>query len=57
MPGITRGLFDGIIGSGTRRAIRAYERSHGLPDDDAIHRQLLTAMGGMIVRAITDRCC
>jgi len=39
------GPIDGVIGSDTRRAIRAYERSHGLPIDGAIHRRLLATMG------------
>jgi hypothetical protein len=43
--GYYSGPIDGIIGSGTRRAIRAYERSHGLPVDGAIHRRLLATMG------------
>jgi len=43
--GYYSGPIDGVIGSGTRRAIRAYERSHGLPIDGAIHRRLLATMG------------
>jgi hypothetical protein len=43
--GYYSGPIDGIVGSGTRRAIRAYERSHGLPIDGAIHRRLLATMG------------
>jgi Putative peptidoglycan binding domain len=43
--GYYSGRIDGIVGSGTRRAIRAYERSHGLPVDGAINRRLLAAMG------------
>ena len=43
--GYYSGSIDGVIGSGTRRAIRAFERSHGLPVDGAIHRRLLAAMG------------
>ncbi len=43
--GYYSGPVDGVIGSGTRRAIRAFERSHGLPVDGAIHRRLLAAMG------------
>src|SRR5438034_10275507 len=39
------GPIDGVIGSRTRRAIRAYERSHGLPVDGTIHRRLLATMG------------
>ena len=43
--GYYSGPVDGMIGSGTRRAIRAFERSHGLPVDGAIHRRLLATMG------------
>ena len=43
--GYYSGPIDGVMGSGTRRAIRAYERSHGLPVDGAIHRRLLATMG------------
>ena len=43
--GYYTGPIDGVIGSGTRRAIRAYERSHGLPVDGVIHRRLLATMG------------
>gem|GEM_PF-2516433 len=43
--GYYSGPIDGVIGRGTRRAIRAFERSHGLPVDGAIHRRLLTTMG------------
>jgi hypothetical protein len=43
--GYYSGPIDGVVGSGTRRAIRAYERSHGLPIDGAIHRRLLATMG------------
>jgi peptidoglycan hydrolase-like protein with peptidoglycan-binding domain len=43
--GYSSGLIDRVIGSGTRRTIRAYEQSHGLPADGTIHRQLLTTMG------------
>ena len=39
------GPIDGVIGGRTRRAIRAYERSHGLPVDGTIHRRLLATMG------------
>ncbi len=31
--GYYHGAIDGVIGSGTRRALRAYERAHGLPID------------------------
>ena len=43
--GYYSGPIDGVMGSGTRRAIRAYERSRGLPVDGTIHRRLLAAMG------------
>jgi hypothetical protein len=43
--GYYRGSIDGVIGSGTRRAIRAYERAHGLPVDGEIDNQLLATMG------------
>ena len=43
--GYYSGPIDGVIGSGTRRAIRAFERSHGLPADGTIHRRLLATMG------------
>ncbi len=39
------GAIDGVVGSGTRRAIRSYERAHGLPIDGQIDRQLLVKMG------------
>lgn len=39
------GPIDGIIGSGTRRAIRGYERAHGLPVDGRIDPALLALMG------------
>jgi hypothetical protein len=43
--GYYSGRIDGVIGGGTRRAIRTYERDHGLPVDGAIHRRLLVTMG------------
>ena len=43
--GYYRGPIDGVIGSGTRRAIRAYERAHGLPADGRIDDELLGQMG------------
>jgi hypothetical protein len=43
--GYYRGEIDGIIGDGTRRAIRNYERANNLPVDGQIDDQLLTAMG------------
>lgn len=43
--GYYRGAVDGVIGSGTRSAIRAYERAHGLPADGRIDDELLGQMG------------
>jgi hypothetical protein len=43
--GFYSGPIDGVMGRGTRRSIRAFERSHGLPVDGTIHRRLLTTMG------------
>jgi hypothetical protein len=43
--GYYRGPIDGVAGNETRRAIRAYERSHGLRVDGLIDRQLLRTMG------------
>jgi hypothetical protein len=43
--GYYSGPIDGIVGGRTRRAIRAYERTHGLPVDGVIHRRLLATMG------------
>lgn len=43
--GYYRGAIDGVIGSGTRRAIRSYERAHGLRIDGEIDPQLLVTMG------------
>jgi hypothetical protein len=43
--GLYSGSIDGVIGNGTRRAIRSYERSHGLPVDGEIDNQLLATMG------------
>jgi Putative peptidoglycan binding domain len=42
--GYYRGAIDGVIGSGTRRAIRSYERSHGLPVDGALSERFLATM-------------
>ncbi|HEV2097161.1 MAG TPA: peptidoglycan-binding domain-containing protein [Chthoniobacterales bacterium] len=42
--GYYRGAIDGVIGSGTRRAIRSYERSHGLPADGALSERFLATM-------------
>ncbi|HEY8669325.1 MAG TPA: peptidoglycan-binding domain-containing protein, partial [Terriglobales bacterium] len=43
--GYYHGPIDGIIGDGTRRAIRNYERANGLRADGEIDRQLLETMG------------
>ena len=43
--GFYRGSIDGVMGSRTHYAIRAYERSHGLTPDGEIDDRLLGAMG------------
>ena len=43
--GYYRGAIDGVIGNGTRSAIRAFERNNGLPIDGRIDRRLLATMG------------
>jgi hypothetical protein len=43
--GYYRGAVDGVIGQGTRAAIRAYERNNGLRVDGQIDRRLLATMG------------
>ncbi|MGI8436043.1 MAG: peptidoglycan-binding domain-containing protein [Chthoniobacterales bacterium] len=43
--GFYRGPIDGVIGSGTRSAIRAYERANRLPSNGRISGRLLDAMG------------
>jgi hypothetical protein len=43
--GYYHGAVDGVIGGGTRSAIRAYERNHGLVVDGRIDRRLLATMG------------
>jgi hypothetical protein len=43
--GYYRGAIDGVIGDGTRGAIRSYERAHGLRVDGFIDPQLLATMG------------
>lgn len=43
--GYYRGAIDGVIGNGTRIAIRAYERNNGLRVDGRIDRQLLATLG------------
>ena len=43
--GYYHGPIDGIVGEGTRRAIRNYKRANGLEADGEINRQLLRTMG------------
>jgi putative peptidoglycan binding protein len=43
--GYYHGAIDGVSGSETRRAIRAYEQAHALPQDGRIGQRLLTTMG------------
>jgi hypothetical protein len=43
--GYYRGAVDGVNGSGTRSAIRAYERANGLRVDGSIDQELLGSMG------------
>ena len=43
--GYYHGAIDGVVGDGTRRAIRSYERANGLPVDGRIDADLLSAMG------------
>jgi hypothetical protein len=43
--GYYHGAIDGVIGPGTRSAVRAFERNNGLPADGLIDRQLLRTMG------------
>lgn len=43
--GYYNGAIDGIPGSGTRSAVRRYERATGLPVDGRIDSNLLSAMG------------
>lgn len=43
--GYYRGAIDGVIGNGTRSAIRSYERAHGLRVDGQIDQRLLATMG------------
>jgi hypothetical protein len=42
--GYYHGAIDGIVGEGTRRAIRSYERANGLRVDGQIDDQLLASM-------------
>jgi Putative peptidoglycan binding domain len=43
--GYYHGAVDGVIGAGTRAAIRGFERNNGLPVDGVIDTQLLRTMG------------
>ena len=43
--GYYHGAIDGVSGSATQRAIRAYEHAHALPQDGRIGQRLLTTMG------------
>ena len=42
--GYYNGPIDGIVGSGTRRAVRAFQRDKGLPVTGRIDRRLLNAL-------------
>ena len=42
--GYYRGAIDGVIGTGTQNAIRAYERANGLPVDGRIDADLLARL-------------
>jgi hypothetical protein len=43
--GYYHGAIDGVSGSEMRRAIRAYEHAHALPQDGKVGQRLLTTMG------------
>jgi peptidoglycan hydrolase-like protein with peptidoglycan-binding domain len=43
--GYYHGAIDGVIGHGTRSAIRVYEHNHGLVVDGRIDRRLLATLG------------
>ena len=43
--GFYHGAIDGVIGSGTRSAIRGFQRAHGLPVDGRISASFLSTMG------------
>ncbi len=43
--GYYRGAIDGVVGDGTRSAIRSFERDNGLKVDGRIDNQLLSTMG------------
>jgi hypothetical protein len=45
LAGFYRGTIDGVNGVATRRAIREYERVHGLPANGEITGRLLATMG------------
>jgi Putative peptidoglycan binding domain len=42
--GYYHGAIDGIVGPATRRAIRGYERDHGMPVDGQLTQRLLEQM-------------
>ena len=44
--GLYRGAIDGAAGSGTRAAVRAYQKNHGLVVDGRVSPELLTLMNG-----------
>ena len=43
--GYYQGAIDGVIGNGTRNAIRSYEEANGLPVDGRLDTELLRSMG------------
>ena len=43
--GYYHGSIDGVSGNATRKAIRAYEQAHALPQDGRIGQRLLATMG------------
>lgn len=43
--GYYRGRIDGVIGTGSRSAIRAYQRQNGLPSTGRIDNSLLESLG------------
>ena len=44
--GLYHGAIDGVAGSGTRAAVRAYQKNHGLVVDGRVSPELLTVMNG-----------
>jgi hypothetical protein len=42
--GYYHGSIDGVSGTATRRAVREYERAHGLPGDGRISQRLIATM-------------